>query len=322
MTRFRSISALVVALATMTVARGASASSSGLRFTWTAPAGCPERAAVLERVVELVGAMPRTDDELWFEAEVTPLEGGRWRAVLRSGWPGSSSERRFESASCASIASAAAFIISMSLDPAGVAERATRAVSARRDHDVDEAHPDRAAVPPSPSDAASHLAFGPRTTGDVGSLPKPSLAAGAALAFWRGAWLVAISGQAWLPRQTAGNVVGAGGEIGLFTGELRGCIALSTEGVRVDGCAGAEAGTSEGMGTGVDHPLRARGLWLAALGGAVLRPGASGPIGAWIGLDAGVPLAIPTYVIEGLGEVHRPWPVFVRASMGVEFRAF
>ena len=76
------------------------------------------------------------------------------------------------------------------------------------------------------------------------------------------------------------------------------------------------------MGTGVSQPLRARGLWLAALAGIALRPSASGPFGAWVGFDVGVPLTIPTYVIDGIGEVHRPWPVFARASMGVEFARF
>jgi hypothetical protein len=322
MKRIRRISALALALATLAVGYPAGAAGTGFRFAWTAPPGCPERAAVLDRVAELVGSMPRAEDDLWFEADVTSLEGGRWRVVLRSGWPGSTAERRFESASCASIASATAFIISMSLDPAGVAERATRAVSTSRERDED-ARAERAPMsPPLAKEAAVHLAFGPRTTGDVGSLPKASLGAGAAISLWQAWWLVAASGQAWLPRQTAGNVYGAGGEIGLLTGELRGCAAIATSGARIDVCAGAEAGTSDGMGTGLAHPLRARGLWLAALGGLVLRPAASGLLGAWIGVDAGVPLAIPTYVIDGIGEVHRPWPVFARASMGVEFRAF
>jgi hypothetical protein len=295
---------------------------AGFRFAWTAPTGCPDRSAILDRVADLVGATPRADEDSWFEVEVAPADGGRWRAVLRSGWPGSTSERRFESASCASIASATAFIVAMSLDPAGVAERATREVNARV-AGAGDARLERASSPPSAArDTSLHFAFGPRTTGDVGSLPKASLGAGAELALWQAAWLVAASGQVWLPRQTAGNVYGAGGEIGLFTGELRGCAAILTSGARADLCAGAEAGTTDGTGVGVVNPQRARGLWVAVLGGLALRPAASGLFGAWVGLDVGVPLTIPTYVIEGLGEVHRPWPVFARASMGVEFRAF
>ncbi len=324
MTQARIVSALVAALTATAAGHGAWAAGSGLRVVWNAPRGCPERAAVLDRVAELVGEAPRTDEDLWFEADVAPIDNGRWRAVLKSGWPGSSAERRFESASCASIASATAFIIAMSLDPAGVAERATREVNAPRERDA-ETRSDKPSLAPGPQrdTGGVHLAFGPRTTGDVGSLPKASLGAGGGLTVWQGAWLVAISGQAWLPRQTStGNVYGAGGEIGLLTGELRGCGAVATSGARVDLCAGAEAGTSDGMGTGLVHPLHAQGLWLAALGGLAFRPAASGLFGAWIGLDVGVPLTIPTYVIDGVGEVHRPWPVFARASMGVEFRVF
>jgi hypothetical protein len=322
MARFATISVLAAALAA-SAGGTARAASPPFRFAWTAPSGCPDKAGVLARVGELVGPAARAEDDLWFEADVTPLESGRWRAVLKSGWSGASTERRFESASCANIASATAFIIAMSLDPAGVAERATREPSPARVPDAVEPGPEKAAPVVSPREESSfHLALGPRTTGDVGSLPKASLGAGGGLALWRGPWLVSASGQAWLPRQTAGNVYGAGGEIGLVTGELRGCASIARTSTRIDLCAGAEGGTSEGVGTGVSQPLKARGLWLAALAGIALRPSASGPFGAWVGFDVGVPLTIPTYVIDGIGEVHRPSPVFARASMGVEFRAF
>ena len=324
MARLATISALAVALAAA-VGGTAHAAPPPFRFAWTAPSGCPEKAAVIARVSELVGPGSRAEDDLWFETDVTPLENGRWRAVLKSGWAGVSTERRFESASCANLASATAFIIAMSLDPAGVAERATREPSPQREPDAFEPGPEKAPVV-TPREASSfHLALGPRTTGDVGSLPKASLGAGGGLTLWRGPWLVSASGQAWLPRPTSGNVYGAGGEIGLVTGELRGCVSIARTSARIDLCAGGEGGSSEGTGTGLSQPLKARGLWLAALAGVALRPSVtsvSGPFGAWVGFDVGVPLTIPTYVIDGIGEVHRPSPVFARASMGVEFRVF
>ncbi len=316
--------ALCLAVAiTAAASRLCLAAGGALRLTWTAPTSCPDRTAVVDRVTHLVGRTPQTEEDAWFEADVTATDAGRWRAVVRSGWAGSATERRFESASCTSIASATALIIAMSIDPAGVADRASVDTTRRDDRG------DRTRDTPAPSTATErtetptlHFALGPRTTADVGSLPKASLGAGAGLALWQGRWTMTASAQAWLPRQASTNLAGVGGEIGLWTGELRGCTAVLQFGGHADVCLGAEAGAMDGVAVGLARPGRARGLWIAGLAGFAVRPTTSGLFGAWIGLDVGVPLTVPTYVIVGLGEVHRPWPVFARASMGMEFRVF
>src|SRR6266545_1700670 len=106
--------ALCLAVAiTAAASRLCLAAGGALRLTWTAPTSCPDRTAVVDRVTHLVGRTPQTEEDAWFEADVTATDAGRWRAVVRSGWAGSATERRFESASCTSIASATALIIAM-----------------------------------------------------------------------------------------------------------------------------------------------------------------------------------------------------------------
>ena len=299
-----------------TVSAGVAKAQDSFRFAWNAPPGCPDRAAVLRRIGALVGATDVPAD-LWFDADVTPSETGRWRIVLKSGWTGSTSERRFESVSCENLAAATALIVAMSIDPAAVAERATTATGYREPPSADEAgtssRTDR---------TGAHLAIGLRTAGDLGSLPAPTLAAGGGASL---AWpnlRVEAGALAWLPRRTSNDPSAAAGEIGLVTGDARGCAKIAGGSAHIDGCIGAEAGVTTGRGTGFPQATQSRGLWLAALAGLTLRPSSRDVLGAWVGLDIGVPLFVPTYVIEGVGEVHRPWPVLVRASMGMDFRLF
>ena len=197
-----------------------------------APAGCPEKAAVVARVGDLVGPSSRAEDDLWFEADVAPLESGRWRAVLKSGWAGSSSERRFESASCASIASATAFIIAMSLDPAASpsAPRASRARLATRAPSKRNRKNRRLRSPP-----AKLRRFISRSARDDGRRGLASetfarrrrrdhdLARTLARRRVRSGVVAAADG---------GQCLRSGREIGLVTGELRGCASILRTGAR------------------------------------------------------------------------------------------
>ena len=307
----------IAALLAATLVRPARADER-LRFAWSAPPECPDRPAVVRRIDALVGGVDVPPD-LSFDADVLPADGGRWRIVLKSGWTGGTTERRFESASCSSLAAATALIVAMSIDPAAVADRATTAAGFREPPTPDEA--DR--VSRGAGDKSRlHLAIGPRTTGDLGSLPAPTLAAGGGVAFEWSTLRFEASALAWLPRRTSSDPSAVAGEIGLVTGEARGCAQLIGGAAHFDACLGAEAGSTTGRGTGFPQATQAHGLWLAALAGVALRPSSRDLLGAWIGFDVGVPLVVPTYVIEGLGEVHRPWPVLVRASMGMDFRLF
>ena len=89
-----------------------------------------------------------------------------------------------------------------------------------------------------------HLAIGPRTTGDLGSLPAPTLAAGGGVALEWSTLRFEASVLAWLPRRTSSDPSAVAGEIGLVTGEARGCAQLTGGTARLDACLGAEAGST------------------------------------------------------------------------------
>ncbi len=222
--------------------------------------------------------------------------------------------RRFEGARCEDVVRATTLIIAMALDPVGVAE-ATAVPPGLA--------PKREPSMPAPRRLASAtpfaLAVSARASGDAGSLPLPSLGAGVALELTYARWLLDLSGTLWMPRiASQGPAVGAGGEISLRTVGARVCWAPTPAVANWYACVGSEVGITEGRGLGIRHPIQSHDTWVAALAGVALRQRLWRQVHVWTNVDAGVPLRIPSYFIEGYGEVNRPWPVIARGTLGID----
>jgi hypothetical protein len=293
------------------------AQGAPVELEWNAPDGCPDRAEIARRVEALLGHPATSNEALAFRAEVRETDDGHFRATLRSRWAGGSTERTFEAVDCAKIGRAAALIVAMAIDPVDVAEVASEP---RPQPQPQPRAPEEPRATPVEAPAV-HLGFGMRATVDVGSLPLPTIGGGPLATLRFGAWELQLGAQAWIPRRTAGSTpTGAGGEIGLLTGEARACREIVPLALTLSLCLGGEAGVTDGAAFGIPVPRHPRSLWLAALGGAIIRPRVASGLWAWMSFDAAVPLTPPDYAIEGLGSVHRPWPVVGRASMGVEIQ--
>jgi hypothetical protein len=293
------------------------AQGSSVEIEWTAPDACPDRADVVRRVEIYLGRPPAPSESLSFRADVRQSDDGHFRATLKSRWTGGSAERSFDGIDCVKIARATALIIAMAIDPIDVAEAVTEQKAEVRPSD--EARP----APTVHDGGDLHFGFGIRTTVDAGSLPLPTIGGGPVASLRGGPWELDLAAAAWIPRRTSGaEERGAGGEISLMTGELRGCREIVPAALTVSLCLGGEVGVTDGIAFGILSPRHPRSPWVAPLLGFGVRPRLASGVWAWMSFDAAVPLIRPDYYIEGMGSVHRPWPIVARASMGVEIQGF
>jgi hypothetical protein len=120
--------ASVVALVSGNARAGDARAGEALRLAWRAPQGCPSadavRGAALRGVTQ--GGTRATLDA---DARVERV-GDRWRVTLRTRRDGVAGERRFEAASCTSLADATAVVIALALVPPEAAPEAPPARAA------------------------------------------------------------------------------------------------------------------------------------------------------------------------------------------------
>jgi len=289
----------------------------GVELTWRAPAGCPNEAWARKAIDAYLGHRKvEAFKPIAVRVEITAAAGGRWRAAL-SMRGGASGDRTFEGGTCARVGDAAVLIVALMLDPLEVVAQMDTA----RDDDSRPASPlltengRRADVARSPT----RFELAVQATGDAGSLPEPTVGAGVAA----GAHLSRISVQAdvvaWIPRRAFGGPTGAsGGEIGLYTASLRGCLAaMGALGLVLAPCLRAEGGLASGTGFGIAEPATSRNFWGAAFAGLSIRQASTERLGAWLAVEGGVPFVRPDYIIEEFGTVFRAGPVLGRVSFGL-----
>lgn len=278
-----------------TSARAAEPPAPLIEFDWDVTAGCPDKEWATRAVTAYLGpraARARTTVRVTIREH--PLRRSRYVARIATEGQGGSGERTFDGATCTSVAKAATLVVAIAVDPETVSNRVHV---------------------PEPS---TELGAGLAVSGDVGSLPDPTLGAGAFFAFRSGPASVDVRGLAWLPRlESKGPRAGTGGMISLYSGALRGCwTALDLGAGDVAACLTAEAGLMTGRGVNLLIPESSHGFWMAGLAGFVLRS-RLGPLRPWISVDAGTPFVRPTFEIEGFGDVFRSSSLIGRASFAV-----
>jgi hypothetical protein len=249
---------------------------------WTAPGGCPDRAAVLAEVRQLLGA----DAKSW---PIPPARGvlsredAGWNLHLEIASGEGVGARDLQDESCLRLAQVAALALALSIEPPS-------------------GTPARAPVP-APLAAPYFLVraiFG----GDLGSLRAPSPGPGFAVGVSFGRSRLEAAANYWFPGGAEG------GRDQLISGGLHGCLALSQM-PEVGFCAAVEGGRMDGdLGNG----KRTVNAWLAVLAG-----GAVGiDLGRWLALrlevTLGSTLIAPTFDAEDA----RAAPVFGRLALGVE----
>jgi hypothetical protein len=289
-----------------------------ITLEWRAPSGCPDEAWARAAIDAYLG--PRKVDAfkpIAVRVAIASVPGGRWRAELSMSG-GASGDRVFEGASCARVGDAAVLIVALMLDPVEVVTQidSPRAEAPRATGG--SAPEGRRAAEGRPP---SRIELAVQATGDVGSLPAPSVGFGLAGGVRVGRALVAADIVAWVPRRAIGGpTVASGGEIGLYTASLRGCLRVAgglDSGLALEPCMRAEGGLAVGRGFGIAEPATARSPWGAAFAGLTVRQVSSESLGAWLSVEAGVPFVRPHYVIEEFGTVFQAGPVLARVSFGL-----
>jgi hypothetical protein len=293
------------ALALLLGARIAAAEASALQLTWRAPAGCPSAAEVQAQVVELLaGRDVPASRRLLAVTSVERTDRGAFTVHLETNLDGASGERTFEGDSCKTVARTTALILAFALDP-GAAERT--APSPPPPAEAKPPPPAEVAPPPSPkpTEPVSFRALASLEAAVVsGVLPKPALAARAAIGVRHGPVGAEIAGLVSDARETMIDRTTEGGTFRFFSLGAR----FSWEPFRGPWSArvalGGEIERITARGFGVTQPMNGSATVPAALVAAEL---------AW-------PLTNQlAFRIQGIGTARVDRPRFVLSPTGSVF---
>jgi hypothetical protein len=332
--------------------RAAAESQAAFTLDWAAPAGCSTGDDVRARAESLLGGPiePRLVHALTARGRVTPVDDGL-ELRLETVDNGLRGERTLRGATCGELASAAALIIALAVDPETVAARskdastaAAAGVSAKGVAATASAPATApAAAPPKvsaspPAEHGKNEGSGAPVTGlveadvafDLGALPGlaigPSLSGGFALSRLR----LRVGATYFAPRfaeapPEAGKPA-RGADVSLLVLGLAGCYALTPRPVEVGVCGELEGGALLAVGSGFDHTNDAIKPWLAAGASVDLTVPIAGPVALRVGVGAMVPFGrSPVRFTEITGDVpeihtiHQPAYVSGRAAAGVSF---
>jgi hypothetical protein len=285
------------------------ASGSSPAIAWSAPAECPSRAVLRERVVlALRQSLDSFDPRTQFEGSIVRDAEG-YRLVLVSQRGPERGTRVIRDTDCNTLTSAAALAIALALraraeEPPPAEPAPARPLSVSK------------AIPRSrPRSVWARLvAVG---QADSGSLGSPS--AGPELGFEAGAgWLAGgLRGGTLGPERELRD--GRGGRFWLASGQAEACVLfIATRPVRMTTCGLVEAGRLKGSGRGIDHPRAGSAFWLAGGGrlSSALRLGQS-RFSALLGVSALHPALRRSFVLNGYEEVLRPAIVVGRLELGM-----
>jgi hypothetical protein len=307
--RTTACAALVVALGAPALTRAAVPAE--LSLTWQAPAGCPTPTDVEAQFARLLGGAARTPSgkHIAAQAVVRAAAPDRWSLELATVLDQAVGHRSLAGDSCASVASAAALILALMIDPAA-AERAMKPPAPARtamEPAPTRAPPPEAIVtttaPREPNERAAVAPYARAFAGVVVALlPTPAPAVGLALGARRGRLGAELTGVATEERRALA-VGSAGGDFRLLAGGARACGALGGHAVVWQVCLGGELERLSGTGVGVSTMRSRTALMGAATGGLLV----SVPLGAHVALSLDLDAAVrpyrPTFKLDLVGPI-------------------
>ncbi|HEY8079523.1 MAG TPA: hypothetical protein VIF62_35575 [Labilithrix sp.] len=291
----------VLASAIVVVPRAARADDA-LALAWHAPDGCPRVENVRARALELLSeSTPK--QTLVADATVSRADPG-YRAEVDMALAGQPSERRVVTGeSCQAVSEAVELMLAIAIDPSA---------------GLGETPPADAPAPAPRTTALTIAASGLADAGGYGGVAGGAeLAAG--IAHRRLALEIA---GAWIAprRATVDGRSSEGASAWIGDVSARGCVMLVTGAVEAGPCGGVgvEWIVANGFGAADSH----QGVATVVAPAAGLRVRV--PLGATFALraalEANVPLARPSFVIDNTGTVEKLGAVSGRAAIGAEAR--
>ncbi len=321
--------ALVVAGAILGCSAAAHAEQAAVRLAWSAPTGCPDEGRIRSQVEELLGRpldSPR-NGAVAARGMVT-REGGRYRLHLAIASGGSEGVRTVDDASCARLGQAAAQILELAIEehasqepPSEPGPEASPPAPPPFPPPAPAAPPERPRPEERAPSARAHITASVGGGIDTSALPRPSPGVQGALGVDRGPLHVEGYFAYWAAeRETLpGNM---GGDFWLAAAGLRACVSVLHVPLRVGPCAAVEAGTLVAHGFGVTNPGGGSELWLAPSGGLEAAYRVAPRTSAVATVDAAVPLAQRTFLLQNVGTVYRPPGVTARLALSIRFEVW
>jgi hypothetical protein len=337
----------LLALALLAICVGTSGEARAqLELRWEAPAGCPDREQVLEKIRAIAGPALDESEGLSVEATITrQAKRSRLELIVRD--QGRLERRIITSDSCAALAGATAVTLALLLgvgepppeqpdadqqtaaEP-NASESTERASASASDPLRSEAgeRDDRArARRPSARTAAKRswafVVRGPFVTADVGPLPRPALGVGLGLGLRFGAWALSISGHMSRDQIIDGTLVlveSSGAELDRSTGQIALCRGWRGPHFELSPCLGLalELVSARGIGEGVSGRSR-RAVWPAPGLSAVAHWHILETFALFATVGGYLELSRPRFIIQELGEVERLGPASMGGAFGVEW---
>ncbi len=339
---------LVVSAAITTTALSAKADETPapaatplLDLAWSAPPECPDKDHVVAEVADLVGPRHPGQRPLTARGTISSRPSPRPYYALELVVGGEAKPRTMTGVDCARLASAAALVLALDIDP-GALEREAPAPAAPSG---EEPAPPPAGVPPTATPTPTptrkpgrrrpvvhprrprpsfEATLGPRFVLDVGSLPRETAAAGAAFSIAREALALEVQGTGYGRRFTTnGPRNGAGGAyVDLLSLAAHGCARSLVARVEWRGCLGGELGREATRGISIAQPASSSSVWGAISAVFRARAWPDRVVSPTVGVVVGTPVTAPRVVIDGFQTVFEPPVVFVRAFLGIEAKLF
>jgi hypothetical protein len=302
--------AVLAVLATPTVGYAA---PLALDLEWRAPSGCPDRNTIRRYVEEMLGSAEPATSSLAARGGVSRVANDRWTAdlALRSG-TGSESTRSFEGPTCESVSRAAALVMALTLHPNESPPPAPTP-------------PERDARAPERSIAGRFMR--PFVTAsaaiDTGSLPGPAYG-GALGAGWAPGGVLRLEawGAYFAARRGALANTDLGANVSLAALAVRGCYPLVDAGWSVAPCLGGGLDWLHASGFGARSSYDGSAFTFHAEAGATILWNFTDFFALRGSVFGVVPMTRPEFTIwandDSTKTVHRPAPVALRATLGVE----
>jgi hypothetical protein len=340
------------------VALAAASARAEMTLRWDAPATCPQRAEVLDRIRALTGSSRDKTDELSVEGSIERADG-RFSLTLSVRDGREVRKRVIASERCADLAGAAAVTLALLLGidvsaayandgaanaptpstggdagttedgagdtarDAGTGERdATASAPAAKEPKSSGAEPPLDDSRSSSSRGWDMVVRAPFGTLETGPLPHPAFGVGVGIGARYDAWQVMLTGR-MSPEQRVSAPQpndASGAELNRMAAELSGCYGFRTRALEIAPCASVtlERITAQGYGAQVSPQSEAT-FWPALGLGAVGRVYPWEFLAFFAGVGGSIELSRPSLVIEGLGVVAELEPVAAGATLGAEW---
>ena len=314
------------------VLASAQGTAPSIDLTWSAPAGCPSRAAVLAEIQTILEGSIATAHPVDARAAVTRT-GARWHVELAIRSDQGSGERTLDADSCAELGSAVALIVALAVDP-------TRRPPPKEPtpETVDAAAPSVAPPPPPPPRTEDEPADGPRLAvgaaglADFGALPSAGVGGAVSLAgLYRRARLEARGRLLGSQRADDPARPTQGVDLSYLGFDARACFAVlasgraARDGVAIGPCLGVDVSRISGSGIGGQKTLSGAGTWGSASGGLLGTWSLASIVALRVGAELLAPTSRPSFVVlaadgSTAGSLHRPAALGGRFDLGAELR--